>query len=135
MNRTNDTGLLLIRLALGAVFVVHGAQKLFGLFGGPGLEGTAKAFDTLDIPVPMAAAVLAGCAEFLGGIGLIVGVAVRAAGVFLAITMAVAIWTSHRDAFSAQHGGMEFPLTLGLCAAALALLGSGSLALRPTPPR
>ena len=57
---TRDVGLLMIRLMLGVVFVFHGSQKLFGLFGGPGIEGFAGFLGQLGAPVPTVSALLAG---------------------------------------------------------------------------
>lgn len=121
-----DVGLFLIRAALAAVFIYHGGQKLFGLFGGHGIEGTAGWMAGLGIPFPTAAAVLAGSAEFFGGIVLLLGTGTRLAAVPLAFTMSVAIATVHRGAFGGQ-GGMEFPLTLAAALVALALTGPGRL--------
>lgn len=132
VNKTHDLGLFLIRLALGAVFVFHGAQKLFGLFDGGGLSATASTFEGLGIPLPDVSAVVAGCVELFGGLALVVGTGTRIAGLLLAFQMGVAVWTAHRHAFAAAKGGMEFPLTLMLCAAGLALAGSGAIALRPS---
>ncbi len=60
-------GLLVLRLVLGVIFIGHGAQKLFGSFGGPGLKGTAGFFEQVGIKPPYLMAILAGLAEFVGG--------------------------------------------------------------------
>ena len=130
--KTLDLGLFLIRLMLGVVFVYHGGQKLFGIWGGYGIEGTAGFFEQIGIPFPTVSVVMAGGAEFFGGLALIAGVASRIAGLLLAVTMLVAAFSAHGGAFGAQNDGMEYPLTLAVCAAALALTGSGALALRPS---
>ena len=65
--------LLILRLVIGLLFVGHGLQKLFGWFGGSGLEGTAGFFESLDVHPPQAWAVIASLAETLGGLGLALG--------------------------------------------------------------
>ena len=120
-------GQLLIRGILGVVFLFHGSQKLFGLFGGGGINGTAGFFESLGLPLPTVSALMAGGTEFFGGALLILGLLTRPAAVGLAFTMAVAIWTAHRDAFAASAGGMEYALTLGVVALGLALLGPGPI--------
>lgn len=122
-----DLGLLLIRAVLAAVFIFHGGQKLFGLFGGPGLEGAAAGMAQLGLPLPWLSALLAGSAEFFGGIVLLLGSGARLAAVPMAFTMLVAILTVHNSAFDSRAGGMEFPLTLGVVLTALALTGPGRL--------
>ena len=110
---------------LAAVFVFHGSQKLFGWFGGYGIEGTAGFMQTIGIPFPTLSALLAGVTEFAGGIVLLLGTGTRIAAIPMAFTMLVAIATVHRGGFNAQSGGMEYPLTLGVVLLALALMGPG----------
>lgn len=120
-----DVGLLLIRVIVGVVFAFHGSQKLFGWFGGPGLEDFAGFLGgTMHLPLPMVNAVLAGSAEFFGGLALIIGLFVRVAAVPMTVTMIVAVLGVHRNAFSGQ-GGMEYPLTLGVILIALIFMGGG----------
>lgn len=128
--RTLDLGLFLIRLILGVVFLFHGAQKLFGLFGGGGIEGTAQFFESLQLPVPTASAVVSGLAELLGGLALVLGAGTRVAALVLTVNMAVAALTAH-SGFAAPEG-MEYPLTLAVVALGLACTGSGRFALRPS---
>jgi putative oxidoreductase len=120
-----DTALFLIRTVLAAVFLFHGSQKLFGWFGGYGIAGTAGFMETIGIPFPTLSALLAGVTEFVGGVVLLVGTGTRIAAIPMAFTMLVAIATVHRGGFSAQSGGMEYPLTLGVVLFALVLLGPG----------
>ena len=125
----HDLGLLVIRVMIGVVFVFHGAQKVFGLFGGYGLEGTAGFMESLGLPLPYASAVLAGGTELVGGLALITGFGQRLISIPLTFTMLVAAFTAH-SGFNGQTGGMEYPLTLALVTAGLGLTGAGSLALR-----
>lgn len=120
-----DAALLLIRLMLAAVFLYHGSQKLFGWFGGGGVEGMAAFNAQQGIPLPWLSAWLAGAAEFFGGLALLTGIWQRLATIPLVFTMLVASFVVHGGAFSVQNGGMEYPLTLAVVAAAAGLLGPG----------
>lgn len=124
-----NAGLLAIRIMVGVVFVFHGSQKLFGAFGGPGLEGFAGFLTQLQVPFPMASAVLAAVAEFGGGLALIAGVGTRAVALPLVVTMLVAAFKVHGSAFSAQAGGMEYALTLAVISAGLGLTGAGAFSV------
>lgn len=126
-----DLGLLLMRAMVGFVFVFHGSQKLFGLFGGYGLEATAGWMESIGIPLPMVSATLAGSAELLGGLALISGFGQRLLAVPLTFTMLVAAWT--QTGFSGP-GGMELPLTLAFLVAGLGLTGPGRFAFTPSKP-
>lgn len=122
-----NLGLLLIRVMVGVVFMFHGSQKLFGMFGGPGIDGFAASLESnLNFPLPVLNAWLAACAEFFGGVSLVLGLATRIAAVPLVITMLVAAFMVHGGAFSLQHNGMEYALTLGVVVAGLALTGPGA---------
>jgi putative oxidoreductase len=118
--------LLIARLMLGTVLVFHGAQKLFGVFGGYGIEGTAGYFASLGIPAPTLAVVLAGSAEFFGGLAVAAGLIFRPALVPIVATMLVASFTAHTG-FDITQGGREYTLTLAAMSAALFLLGPGRL--------
>lgn len=131
----SDVGLLLIRGIVGVVFAFHGSQKLFGWFGGGGISATAEAMAGMGLPLPTLSAYLAGGAEFFGGVALIIGLAVPIAAVPLVITMLVASFVAHGHAFSLQHGGMEYALTLGLVTAGLGLTGGGRISVMALWPR
>lgn len=124
-----DVGLFLIRAIVGVVFLYHGSQKLFGLFGGHGISGTAGFMGQMGFPLPTASAVAAGGAEFLGGVALLTGVAMRLLAVPLAFTMYVAAFAVHGSAFGLQNSGMEYALTLAVVVTGLALTGAGRLTL------
>ncbi len=122
---TADLGPLVIRLALGAIFVYHGAQKLFGVWGGPGLAGTAQSITgPLGFRPAYAWALALGLTEFAGGVLVLIGLYTRYAAVGLAVVMLVAIAKVHwGKPFSVAQGGAEFAL-MNL-AAALSLLFTG----------
>ena len=90
----NDKAMTAIRLVLGLVFFVHGSQKMLGWFGGDGFSATMRFFTKVGhVPAPLA--LLAICAEFFGGLGLIVGLLARVAALGIAANMVVAIATVH----------------------------------------
>ncbi len=122
---TSAWGLLLLRLAVGAVFVMHGGQKIIVM----GPRGVAGFLGQLGFPLPVVAAIVLMSVEFLGGLALILGIFTRYAAVLLAIVMAVAISLVHlKNGFFLPHG-FEYPLTLLAANLALLLSGPGALAL------
>jgi putative oxidoreductase len=124
-----DLGLLLLRLAVGALIFAHGAQKLFGWFGGPGLSGTTSMFGGyLRLRPARFWAVVGSGSEVVGGVLLVAGLLgpLGAAAVVAAMLMAL---TVHWPAFFAQNNGIEFPLTLLVAAMALGLAGPGAYSL------
>jgi len=130
LKTTNSYAFLPIRLGVGVVMAAHGAQKLFGWFGGYGLQGTGQFFaENLGLQPGVLMAALAGGTEFVGGLLLVAGLLTRVAGLGLAGTMAVAILTAHSGAFFASNGGMEYPLTLLLASLSLAIGGGGALSV------
>jgi putative oxidoreductase len=112
---------------VGAVFLGHGAQKLFGLWGGPGLAGTTAFFTTLGMPFPYPLAVLVAVTEFAGGGLLILGGLTRWAALALAIDMGVAIWKVHyiNGFFLNSRGGQGFEFALVLLGALVSLMLTG----------
>ena len=130
-----DAGLLVMRLMVGWVFLYHGGQKMFGWFGGSGIEGFAGFLESLSIPLPLLNAYAAAGTELLGGLALITGLGVRLVSFPLAATMLVAAFTVHGGKFGAQQGGMGYPLTLAAIVIGLGLTGAGRFALRPASAR
>ena len=131
-----STSLLIVRVVLGVIFFAHGAQKVFGWFGGPGLRGVITYFrQSLGVPAPLT--VLAAFTECFGGLAMIVGLLVRPAAAGLIIVMLVAIMQVHwRNGFflnwSLEPGkGHGFEMNLALIGMALALLvgGGGAFSL------
>ena len=124
-----DVGLLALRLGVGGTLAVHGAQKLFGSFGGGGIEGTAGFFESAGFTPGKVNAVAAGLGEFGGGLGLALGLATPAAGGAAAGTMVVAGSLHAPNGFFNTGGGYELPAILGLASAAIALTGPGRLSV------
>lgn len=124
----HDTGLLLLRLVLGLTMAAHGAQKLFGWFGGGGISGTGQFFTASGYPAGDAMAVLAGLTETLGGLGLVLGLLTPLAGAAIVGTLINAIAVHGADSFFAPKG-IEYELLLTAGAAALALTGPGRYAV------
>ena len=119
-----------VRLGAGIIFTAHGAQKLFGWFGGYGLEGTAGWMESIGLGPGTLMAALAGGAEFFGGLLLIAGLLVRPTAVVLAVTMLVAIFKVHlQNGLFMSNGGYEFALALLVISVGLAIRGAGSLSL------
>ncbi|MCQ6279500.1 DoxX family protein [Bacillus sp. EB600] len=123
-------GLLLIRLVMGVAFMGHGAQKLFGWFGGYGLKGTGGWMESLGIKPGVTMALLAGLAEFVGGVLFVLGLLTPLAGIMIAGTMVVAIAKVHGpNGFWGTNNGYEFNLILIAVALGIALAGPGQYAL------
>ncbi|MCW5636079.1 MAG: DoxX family protein [Rubrivivax sp.] len=119
-------GTLALRVPLGNIFVAHGAQKLFGWFGGYGLEGTGQFFGSIGLNPGTPMALLAGAAEFFGGLALVFGVLVRPAAAALAFTMLIAIFAVHfSKGFFLDKGGYEYALALFAAAVSLLFTGGG----------
>ena len=127
-SRSIDRGLLLIRVALGLVFVMHGWQKLT-VFG---LAGTAGFLGGLGVPLPSVNAVLLIAVELAGGALLAAGAGTRVVGVLLAFAMSVATVAAHGAAGFFLPTGYEFALTLALLSLAIALTGAGRYSVDAT---
>jgi len=122
-------GLLLLRVVVGGTMFSHGAQKLFGWFGGPGLRGTAGFFESLGWRLPLALAFLAGLAE-TSGVAFALGLLTPLAALGIAVVMLNAIFVVHwRNGFFNSNGGVEFPLTLATVAVAVAATGPGRFSI------
>jgi putative oxidoreductase len=130
-------GPTVLRLAVGVVFAAHGAQKLFGLWGGGGLTGTAAFFSQLGLTPPYPLAILTGLVEFVGGLLLIAGAFTAMTSAALALPMLVAVWTVHlSNGFflnwtitPGQGHGYEFNLTLIGALVSLMLTGPGAFSV------
>jgi len=123
-------GPLALRVPVGIIFAAHGAQKLFAWFGGYGLGGTGQWMDSIGLSPGLVMALLAGGAEFFGGLLLVLGLLVRPASASLAVAMLVAIFAVHVDkGFFMSSNGYEYALALLAVAVSLLLSGGGRLSL------
>ena len=123
-------GLLILRVVIGVIMVGHGAQKVFGWWGGPGLDGWTQAMTRMRIRPPRAWAIISAFAELGGGILLVLGLLTPFACAAIASSMLVAIYIVHMPrGFWVTKGGYEFNLSILAAIAALALIGPGSASL------
>ena len=124
-----DLALLVLRLVLGTVMVAHGSQKLFGWFGGPGVQGFLGWTGSMGIPAPIGW--LAIIAEAFGGLGVLLGLLPRIAALGFAVNMLVAMFAVHLKNGFFLPGGIEFTLVLLAAAIVVVLLGPGRFAVAP----
>jgi putative oxidoreductase len=130
LGTTDEWTLTLLRLVMGVIFFAHGAQKALGWFGGYGFSGTMGFFtNMMHIPAPFA--FLAICAEFLGGLGLIVGALGRIAAFGILCNMIVAVFMVHGQNglfmnWTGQQKGEGFEYHLLAMAIAVVLIAKGS---------
>jgi putative oxidoreductase len=129
-HKLTDIALFIIRVAVGAIFVAHGMQKLFGAFGGSGIDGFASMLTNLGFTAPVFWAWVAALAEGAGGLFLILGVLPRISAGLIAATMVVAIVAVHGPkGFFAMKGGFEYQFLILMVCSALMITGSGKLSL------
>jgi putative oxidoreductase len=140
-------GTLVPRFLLGVVFVYHGGDKLFGLFGGPpdSLEKMAKMIgpEGWGWPMPGVMARAAAVTEFFGGACVLLGLLTRFWAAGLAWTMFVAFWKVHgKNGFGLGNGGFEYNFVLGVLALYLVVAGGGAFSMdemffrkKPAPPK
>jgi putative oxidoreductase len=125
-----DLGLLMIRVALGALVAAHGAQKLFGWWGGGGVRGTARMFESLGFRPGRQAALLGGTAELGGGLLMALGLLTPIGSLAVIVMMIGAIASVHLPkGWWNTAGGMEFPALVGAVAFGLVLTGPGGYSL------
>jgi putative oxidoreductase len=130
-------GPAILRVMVGAMFIAHGMQKLFGWFAGEGLDATAAGFDAIGLSPGFPLAVLVGVTEFGGGLMLIAGALTRYASFALIVTMLGAIWKVHLPngffinwAMTPGRGhGIEYNLVIIAALLCLALAGPGALSV------
>ncbi|WP_393916322.1 DoxX family protein [Halostreptopolyspora alba] len=118
-----------VRAALGATIFAHGAQKLFGWFGGGGLSGTAEGFEQMGYRPGSTMALVAGMGEAAGGACLVLGLGTPAGAAAVAGTMGVASEMHLRNGFFNANGGYEYPALIGLTAMSLIVSGPGRVSL------
>jgi putative oxidoreductase len=125
-----ELGLLVLRLVVGLGFAAHGAQKLFGAFGGHGIQGTAGFFEQIGLRPGRAHAYAAGGAELFGGLAIALGLVTPVAAAVLIAVMTAAILSVHvRNGFFVTNNGYEYNLVLGAVVFALAGIGAGEWSL------
>ncbi|HEY6806650.1 MAG TPA: DoxX family protein [Pyrinomonadaceae bacterium] len=125
-----DLGLLIVRVLFGAAIAAHGAQKLFGWFGGYGLKGTGGFFETIGFRPGLAFAAAAGLSEFGGGLLLVLGLFTPLGAAAVLSAMIVAAISVHlKNGFFVQNNGYEPAFLYGAAALALALTGAGAYSL------
>jgi putative oxidoreductase len=125
-----EAGLLLIRVVLGGIMAAHGAQKLFGWFGGHGLAGTSGWLESMGFKPARLHAAVNGVAEFGGGILLVFGLLTPLGAAAVTGVMLVAIATVHwSNGFFNPSGGYEFNLLIVATAIALAIIGPGEISI------
>lgn len=123
-------GLLLIRVILGVTFAAHGAQKLFGWFGGYGIEGTGGFFESIGLKPGKALALLAGLGEAAGGLFFAAGLLTPLAALVISVTMVVAIATvTGKNGYWITANGAEYSVAIIVVAVGVALTGPGRFAL------
>jgi putative oxidoreductase len=118
-----------LRLALGIIFIAHGAQKVFGAFGGRGLSAFLNAPAPLGLWPSWLWMGAAAFSELIGGVLVLLGLFTRVGAAAIAAVMIVAIFGVHRNAFFANQNGMEFDLALFCIAITLLYLGGGKLSV------
>lgn len=127
---TGGYAALALRVPVGLILSAHGAQKLFGWFGGNGLAGTAQWMASIGLEPGLLMALLAGGAEFFGGLALMAGLLTRPAALVSAFTMLVAIFSVHiSNGLFIANGGYEFALGLLAATVALTIQGAGRLSV------
>ncbi|MDO9417350.1 DoxX family protein [Pararhizobium sp.] len=119
-----------LRVPIGLILAAHGSQKLFGWFGGYGLEGTGQWMASVGLTPGFAMALLAGSAEFFGGVALMLGLMTRPAAIVSAITMLVALfWVHWGNGFFLDTHGIEYALALISATMTLIFMGGGRYSL------
>ena len=129
-NTTSGIASTILRIPIGLILMAHGAQKLFGAFGGYGLEGTGQWMASIGLEPGYLMALLAGSAEFFGGLALVIGLLVRPASAVIAFAMLMAIFSVHiSNGLFMANNGYEYALTLLVVAVSLVFSGAGSFSV------
>jgi len=119
---------LALRIPIGIILMAHGSQKLFGWFGGYGLEGTGQWMASIGLTPGYLMALMAGSSEFFGGLLLIIGLLTRPTALVLSFTMVVAIFSVHiGNGLFLSNNGYEFGLALLAATLSLTISGAGKL--------
>lgn len=130
--RFSSLSLLPVRIALGWIFIAHGGQKLFGLWGGHGLQSTAGFFEQMGFRPGILHAILAGGGEFFGGLMVLLGLWPRFGALLISIVMAVAVYTVHaKNGFFLANQGYEYNVALLGLSLCILFGGSGKWSVKP----
>ena len=125
-----EIGILLLRVTVGLTLAAHGAQKLFGWFGGHGLDGTGRGLEMLGFHPGPRHALMAGLVELGGGLSLALGFLTPAGAALVSSVMLVAAFSAHvKHGFFMTSGGYEYNLVLGAAALSVAFTGPGALSI------
>ena len=125
-----DLGILVLRLALGIMFLAHGLQMAFGLFGGPGVKGFSQMLSGLGFAPAMFWSYIASYTVLFGGLLVIIGVQTRLAAALLLIFILTATIKVHLDkGFFLSNGGFEYTFIIAAICLALILLGPGKFSI------
>ncbi|POA32673.1 MULTISPECIES: DoxX family protein [unclassified Pseudomonas] len=123
-------GLTIMRIFVGLIFAAHGSQKLFGMFGGYGIAGTAQYMESIGLAPGHLMAILAGGTEFFAGLALVIGLLARPAALGLAFLSLVAIFSVHiHNGLFMANNGYEYALTLLGVSIAVLIEGAGKLSV------
>ncbi len=121
---------LVLRIPVGIILMAHGSQKLFGWFGGYGLQGTGQWMASIGIEPGVLMAGLAGSGEFFGGLLLLIGLLTRPAGIVTGFTMLVAMLSVHiSNGLFLSNNGYEYALALLAACVSLAISGAGKVSI------
>ena len=123
---------LVLRIPLGLVLAAHGAQKLFAMFGGYGLEGTGQWMASIGFTPGYLMALLAGSGEFFGGLALVLGLLTRPAALVTAFTMLMAMTVHFGNGLFVVNNGYEYALMLTVASLSLAVQGAGRFSVDST---
>lgn len=125
-----DVGLFIIRVVIGILMIGHGAQKLFGMFGGYGVKGTAGWMESLGLKPGVIMAVGAGITELVGGVLFTIGLWTWVGAILLIIPMIMAIAKVHgANGVWATQNGYEYNVVLIAVALGVALIGAGEISI------
>lgn len=130
LSTQNSFAPVILRVPVGLTLAAHGAQKLFGWFGGYGLEGTGQWMASIGLEPGLLMAALSGSAEFFGGLFLVLGLLTRPTAVVVAFTMLVAIFSVHiHNGLFMSNNGYEYALALFAVAVSLVMSGGGRVSV------
>ncbi len=129
-NSMADVAIFFVRVALGVIFLAHGMQKLFGAFGGSGIDGFSQMLKALGFATPIFWAWVVGLVEGVGGLFLLLGILPRVSAALIGIVMIVAIVKVHGPkGFFMMQGGFEYPFLILMACIAVLFSGGGKLSL------